>query len=138
MRPEQMPAAARIGAITYGVKPNEDQVILMNGPMYHSAPHSYGMLAFRNGCSIVLEPRFDPEDLLQLIERPLVVLPVLTLTAMRPAGLETEPIQVIEYAIIILGAHTGDINVFKAQQKTAPTHMSLLPGHQGGIGMTPV
>ncbi|MBK5655531.1 MAG: AMP-binding protein [Rhizobium sp.] len=69
MRPEQLPAAARIGAITYGVKPNEDQVILMNGPMYHSAPHSYGMLAFRNGCSIVLEPRFDPEDLLQLIAR---------------------------------------------------------------------
>ncbi|WOH82571.1 acyl-CoA synthetase [Bradyrhizobium sp. BEA-2-5] len=69
MRPEQQAAAARVGAITYGVKPNEDQVILMNGPMYHSAPHSYGMLAFRNGCVIVLEPRFDPEDLLQLIER---------------------------------------------------------------------
>ncbi|VIO80618.1 acyl-CoA synthetase [Bradyrhizobium ivorense] len=69
MRPEQQAAAARVGAITYGIKPNEDQVILMNGPMYHSAPHSYGMLAFRNGCTIVLEPRFDPEDLLQLIER---------------------------------------------------------------------
>ena len=27
------------------------------------------MLAFRSGCPIVLEPRFDPEDLLQLIER---------------------------------------------------------------------
>jgi len=69
LRPEQQAAAARIGAITYGIKPNQDQVILMNGPMYHSAPHSYGMLAFRNGCTIVLEPRFDPEDLLQLIER---------------------------------------------------------------------
>ena len=32
-------------------KPNEDQVILMNGPMYHSAPNSYGMLAFRSGCT---------------------------------------------------------------------------------------
>lgn len=41
----------------------------MNGPMYHSAPNSYGMLAFRHGCTIVLEPRFDPEDLLQLIEK---------------------------------------------------------------------
>ncbi len=69
MRPEQQAAAARVGALTYGVKPNEGQVILMNGPMYHSAPHSYGMLAFRSGCAIVLEPRFDPEDLLQLIER---------------------------------------------------------------------
>jgi long-chain acyl-CoA synthetase len=69
MQPEQMVAAERVGAITYGLKPNEDQVILMNGPMYHSAPNSYGMMAFRHGCAIVLEPRFDPEDLLQLIER---------------------------------------------------------------------
>jgi long-chain acyl-CoA synthetase len=69
MQPEQQAAAARTGGIAYGVKPNEGQVILMNGPMYHSAPNSYGMLAFRSGCKIVLEPRFDPEDLLQLIER---------------------------------------------------------------------
>ena len=27
------------------------------------------MLAFRNGCTIVLQPRFDPEDMLQLIAR---------------------------------------------------------------------
>ena len=69
MAPEQAAASARVGGIAYGVKPNEDQVILMNGPMYHSAPNSYGMLAFRSGCTIVLEPRFDPEDMLQLIER---------------------------------------------------------------------
>lgn len=69
MLPEQMAAAERVSAITYGVKPNEAQIILMNGPMYHSAPNSYGMLAFRHGCTIVLEPRFDPEDLLQLTER---------------------------------------------------------------------
>jgi long-chain acyl-CoA synthetase len=69
MTPEQMVAVERVGAITYGVKPGDDQVILMNGPMYHSAPNSYGMLAFRHGCTIVLEPRFDPEDMLQLIER---------------------------------------------------------------------
>src|SRR5882757_5578510 len=69
MTPEQAAASARVGGIAYGVKPNEDQVILMNGPMYHSAPNSYGMLAFRSGCTIVLEPRFDPEDLLHLIAR---------------------------------------------------------------------
>ncbi|MDB5618053.1 acyl-CoA synthetase [Tardiphaga sp.] len=69
MRPEQLAASERVGAITYGIKPNEGQVILMNGPMYHSAPNSFGMMAFRHGCDIVLEPRFDPEDLLQLIER---------------------------------------------------------------------
>ena len=69
MRPEQIAASARVGGIAYGIKPNQDQVVLMNGPMYHSAPNSYGMLAFRNACRIVLEPRFDPEDLLQLIAR---------------------------------------------------------------------
>jgi long-chain acyl-CoA synthetase len=67
--PELMASSARAGIIAYGIKPNEDQVVLMNGPMYHSAPNSYGMLAFRSGCRIVLEPRFDPEEMLQLIER---------------------------------------------------------------------
>ncbi len=69
MRPEQLAASERVGAITYGLKPNDDQVILMNGPMYHSAPNSYGMMAFRYGNSIVLEPRFDAEDLLKLVAR---------------------------------------------------------------------
>lgn len=69
MRPEQMAASERVGALTYGIKPNEGQVVLMNGPMYHSAPNSYGMLAYRQRCTIVLEPRFDPEDLLQLIAK---------------------------------------------------------------------
>jgi long-chain acyl-CoA synthetase len=69
MRPEQIAASERVGAIAYGIKRDEGQVVLVNGPMYHSAPHSYGMMAFRNGCTIVLEPRFDPEELLALIER---------------------------------------------------------------------
>ena len=67
MSAEQIAASERIGGLTYGVKPGEGQVVLMNGPMYHSAPNSYGMLAFRSECTIVLEPRFDPEDMLQLI-----------------------------------------------------------------------
>jgi long-chain acyl-CoA synthetase len=69
MRPEQLAASARVGALAYGIRPDDDQVILMNGPMYHSAPHSYGMLAFRHRCTIVLEPRFDPEDMLRMIEQ---------------------------------------------------------------------
>jgi long-chain acyl-CoA synthetase len=69
MQPEHLAAAARVGTIAYGIKPGDDQVILMNGPMYHAAPSAHGMMAFRNGCRIVLEPRFDPEDMLQLIAR---------------------------------------------------------------------
>jgi long-chain acyl-CoA synthetase len=37
--------------------------------MYHSAPNAYGLWAAKNGGLAVLQPRFDPEDLLQLIER---------------------------------------------------------------------
>jgi long-chain acyl-CoA synthetase len=69
MSSEQVTASERVAAIAYGIRPGEEQVILMNGPMYHSAPNSYCMMAFRNGCKIVLQPRFDPEDLLQLIEK---------------------------------------------------------------------
>jgi len=65
----QQAASARVGTIAYGIKANDDQVILMNGPMYHAAPNAHGMMAFRSGCKIVLEPRFDPEDMLQLIAR---------------------------------------------------------------------
>lgn len=68
MSPEQIAAADRVGALVYGIKPNAGQVVLMNGPMYHSAPNSYGMMAFRHQCDIVLQPRFDPEDLLRLVE----------------------------------------------------------------------
>ena len=58
-----------VSAITYGLRPNEGIVVLMNGPMYHSATYSYAMLALRHRCGIVLQPRFDPEGLLELIER---------------------------------------------------------------------
>ena len=69
MRPNRRPPPNASGAIAYGVKPREDQIVLINGPMYHSAPHSYGMLAFRSGCTIMLQARFDAEELLALIER---------------------------------------------------------------------
>jgi long-chain acyl-CoA synthetase len=44
-------------------------VAVITGPMYHSAPNGYGLLAARIGAKVILEPRFDPEELLQLIER---------------------------------------------------------------------
>ncbi|MCK1299513.1 AMP-binding protein [Bradyrhizobium sp. 24] len=69
MQPEQAAASERVGGIAYGVKPRENQIVLINGPMYHSAPHSYGMLAFRSACTIILQARFDAEELLALIER---------------------------------------------------------------------
>ena len=42
---------------------------VVTGPMYHSAPNAYGLTAGRIGGKVILEPRFDAEELLQLIER---------------------------------------------------------------------
>ncbi len=39
------------------------------GPAYHAAPYSYALLAVAFGATIVLQPRFDAEELLALIEK---------------------------------------------------------------------
>jgi long-chain acyl-CoA synthetase len=39
------------------------------GPMYHTAPNGYGLAAASLGGFVVLEPKFDPEGLLGLIEQ---------------------------------------------------------------------
>ncbi len=44
-------------------------VTVVTGPMYHSAPNAYGMVMFQTGATTILEPRFDPEGLLALIEK---------------------------------------------------------------------
>lgn len=71
--PEQAVAwAGIIGKVmgfnaTYGDP--RDMVTVVTGPMYHSAPNAYGLYAFRVGANIILQPRFDAEELLQMIER---------------------------------------------------------------------
>ena len=58
----------RQAAATYfGLKPGTDMTVLMNGPMYHSAPNSYGIMAARLSAKIVLQARFEAEEMLQLI-----------------------------------------------------------------------
>ena len=44
-------------------------VTIIPGPMYHSAPNAYAGFAVRAGADTILEPRFDPEDLLRLMRR---------------------------------------------------------------------
>jgi long-chain acyl-CoA synthetase len=52
----------------FGVWPGMRTIIA--GPMYHSAPYAYGLVAARAyGALLVLEDRFDPEEFLALIER---------------------------------------------------------------------
>lgn len=47
----------------------ERVVSVVTGPMYHSAPNAYGAFCIRAGADVILQPRFEPEELLQLIER---------------------------------------------------------------------
>jgi long-chain acyl-CoA synthetase len=55
---------------------NEDVLGLVPGmrtvvpaPLYHSAPNTYALTAARNRGLVVLQPRFDPAELLALVER---------------------------------------------------------------------
>ena len=60
---------AELVAEVFGLKAGEPFRTVVTGPMYHSAPNAYGLWAARNGGFCVLQPRFDPEELLQLIEQ---------------------------------------------------------------------
>lgn len=42
---------------------------VVSGPMYHGGPNAAGRLAILAGADIHLQPKFDPEDLLRLIDR---------------------------------------------------------------------
>jgi long-chain acyl-CoA synthetase len=65
--PAQLDAARRIFATTYGF--DGPVRAIATGPLYHSAPYSYAMRCVHFGGTLVLQPRFDAEALLQLIER---------------------------------------------------------------------
>jgi long-chain acyl-CoA synthetase len=67
--PEMQAGAAREVARYWGLEADPSTVVLMNGPMYHSAPAAYGMGSARLGLHIVLQPRFDAEDMLRLIDK---------------------------------------------------------------------
>ena len=67
--PDRQVAMAQEVARYWGLSADPSIVVLMNGPMYHSAPAAYGMGSARLGLHIVLQPRFDAADMLRLIER---------------------------------------------------------------------
>jgi long-chain acyl-CoA synthetase len=53
--------------VALGIEPG--MRALVSAPLYHSAPNLYGLQALLAGELLVLEPRFDPERTLALIER---------------------------------------------------------------------
>jgi long-chain acyl-CoA synthetase len=70
--PEQAATSGRIIGRCFGFTDYLDDpsriVTVVTGPMYHSAPNAYGLMAARMGAKVILQARFDPEDLLRIIE----------------------------------------------------------------------
>jgi long-chain acyl-CoA synthetase len=65
---ERIAALARETLATgYGIEPGMQG--LVSAPLYHSAPNLYALQALLNDARLVLEPRFDAERTLALIER---------------------------------------------------------------------
>jgi long-chain acyl-CoA synthetase len=64
--PAESANAEKMRALIYGLKPGARA--LLPGPLYHSAPNSFGLRAGRLGGALVLQPRFDPEDFLKLVQ----------------------------------------------------------------------
>jgi long-chain acyl-CoA synthetase len=64
--PEQSASSERMRALIYGLQPRARA--LLPGPLYHSAPNSFGLRSGRLGGALVLMPRFDPEEFLLLVE----------------------------------------------------------------------
>jgi long-chain acyl-CoA synthetase len=63
---EQIASGERLRALIYGLKPGVRA--LLPGPLYHSAPNSFGLRAGRLGGALVSMPRFDAEEFLRLVE----------------------------------------------------------------------
>lgn len=53
----------------FGIAPDRAVRAVITGPLYHSVPNAYGLYAVRMGGLAVLQPRFDTEELLRLIEQ---------------------------------------------------------------------
>ena len=71
--PEQAALGMMIGAQCMGFADwlsRPDQIVtVITGPMYHSAPNFYAGISVRLGATVILEARFEPEELLAMIER---------------------------------------------------------------------
>ena len=65
---EQFMAQVRSVSLAYGVGAGAAHSVI-TGPMYHAAPNTYTTLALLAGGLTVFQPRFDPEELLHLIQQ---------------------------------------------------------------------
>ena len=67
--PEMLTLIAHTMAPLIGVAPGRRDVLLVCGPLYHSAQWVFGIGALCCGATVVLQHRFDAQELLELIDR---------------------------------------------------------------------
>jgi long-chain acyl-CoA synthetase len=60
---------ARMVSRIFDIRPGEGIRTVVTGPIYHAAPNVYALSAAREGGLVILQPRFDAEELLRLIEQ---------------------------------------------------------------------
>ena len=67
--PEEVKTFARFLGIIFGFSVNQKVRTVVTGPIYHAAPNAYALFTVGGGGLVVLQPKFDAEELLALIER---------------------------------------------------------------------
>jgi long-chain acyl-CoA synthetase len=66
--PEFVQVVGVVAREVLGFETGQPVRTVITGPLYHSAPNFYGLYAVREGALAILQPRFEPEELLQLID----------------------------------------------------------------------
>ncbi|MDP6621037.1 MAG: acyl-CoA synthetase [Alphaproteobacteria bacterium] len=56
-------------SLVFDIGSNADMRTVVTGPVYHSAPNFYALYAAQSGGLVILQPRFEAEELLALVER---------------------------------------------------------------------
>ena len=67
--PEQAEQTALLFGSIFGLVAEREVRTVVTGPVYHAAPNAYALIATQMSGTIILQPRFDEEELLALIEK---------------------------------------------------------------------
>jgi long-chain acyl-CoA synthetase len=67
VRPDDNAAVVQAVYAYFGIRPGHH--VLLPAPLYHTAPNTHAAIAVATGLDITIMPRFDAEQMLELIER---------------------------------------------------------------------
>jgi len=67
--PRMQARMAQLMGTALGLRPGVTIRTAITGPIYHAAPYTYAVVAGQLGELVVLQPRFDAEELLALVEQ---------------------------------------------------------------------